>query len=471
MLPMIGRENRPIAILLTSHWLSLLGTGLVTTAAILWLFVLPQQVRGHVSNPYVGIILFLILPIAFIAGLILIPIGIFLARRRVRAGVRAELDRGVAFRRLVAFLVATTLLNVVIGTQLTYRAVEYMETRSFCGQSCHVMKPEFTASQNSSHSRLGCVECHVAPGATGWVESKMAGTRQLVEVVFNSYPRPIPSAIESHRLVPADKTCENCHWPGKLTGSKLRVIPNFAEDESNTATRTVLMMKIGGAGNGGIHGAHFGPGVSLRFASSDAKRQNLPWVEYIDRSRGISRTYTAQGVTTQDIDKLPKYEIQCVDCHNRPSHAFETAERAVQQAMAAGEISPTLPFIRKKGVETLKADYKSSEEAATRIPETIQHYYQGSYAEVSKTRPTDIKRATDALVGIYNRNVFPDLKVTWGTYANNLGHTDYPGCFRCHDDAHTSADQKTIGQDCAACHEMLAVDEASPEILKTLGWK
>ena len=160
---MISRNNRPIAVLLTSHWLSLLGTGLVTTAGILWLFVLPQQVRGHVSNPYVGIILFLILPIVFIAGLALIPIGAFLARRRVRAGLNTELDKGVAIRRLASFLVATTLLNCVIGAQLTYRAVEYMETRSFCGQSCHVMKPEFMASQNLPHSRLECVDCHVAP--------------------------------------------------------------------------------------------------------------------------------------------------------------------------------------------------------------------------------------------------------------------------------------------------------------------
>jgi nitrate/TMAO reductase-like tetraheme cytochrome c subunit len=388
----------------------------------------------------------------------------------VREGVAAEPDRGVAFRRLAAFLVITTLLNVLIGAQLTYRAVEYMETRSFCGQSCHVMKPEFTASQNSSHSRLGCVECHVAPGATGWVESKMAGTRQLFEVMFNSYPRPIPSAIESHRLVPANATCENCHWPDKFTGSKLRVIPNFAEDEANTATRTVLMMKVGGAGNGGIHGAHFGAGISLRFAAADAKRQTLPWVEYNDRGRGISRTYVAQGATAAEINKLPKYEIQCVDCHNRPTHTFETPERAVQQAMAAGEISQALPFIRKKGVEVLKAGYTSESDAATRIPQTIRDYYQTSHTEIASTRPAEIKKAADTLLAIYNRNVFPDLKVTWGTYANNLGHTDYPGCFRCHDDSHSSSDQKTIGQDCASCHEMLAVDEASPEILKTLGW-
>ena len=66
--------------------------------------------------------------------------------------------------------------------------------------------------------------------------------------------------------------------------------------------------------------------------------------------------------------------------------------------------------------------------------------------------------------------VFSDLKVTWGTYSNNLGHTDFPGCFRCHDGSHTTPDGKdTISQDCGACHQILAMEESSPGILKTLG--
>jgi len=166
---------------------------------------------------------------------------------------------------------------------------------------------------------------------------------------------------------------------------------------------------------------------------------------------------------------LPRYEMQCTDCHNRPTHAFELPERAVQQAMASGGLPLNLPYIRKKSVEVLKVSYSSSEDAASRIPESIKSYYRNSVANIANTRQADIEKAAQILVAIYNRNVFPELKVTWGTYPNNLGHTDFPGCFRCHDGAHTSADQNTITQDCAACHEMLAVDEPAPEILKTLG--
>jgi hypothetical protein len=158
-----------------------------------------------------------------------------------------------------------------------------------------------------------------------------------------------------------------------------------------------------------------------------------------------------------------------VDCHNRPTHAFELPERAMNKALAEGVIPATLPFIKKKGVELLKASYSSSQEAAAKLPAGLVDFYQQRYPDVYKQRAGDIGAASKAVLAIYNRNVFPDLKVTWGTYPNNLGHTDSPGCFRCHDGAHAAEDGSTIGQDCSVCHEPLAMDEASPEILKTLG--
>jgi hypothetical protein len=161
--------------------------------------------------------------------------------------------------------------------------------------------------------------------------------------------------------------------------------------------------------------------------------------------------------------------MECVDCHNRPTHTFSLPERALDKALAGGAISTSLPFIKKKGLELLKTEYASSEEAAQKIPATLQGYYQQSYPDLYSARSAEIAGAANEVLSIYNRNVFPDLKVTWGTYANNLGHTDFPGCFRCHDEAHATADKKTITQDCETCHKTLAMDESSPEILKTLG--
>jgi len=465
--------KRPILVLLTSHWISMLGVALVTTAGFSWLFVLPIQLRGHTNNPYIGIVVFILIPVIFVLGLVLIACGVFLARRRIASveqGLLSGAERQARIRKLAIFLGVTSAANIVIGTQGTYRAVQHMETVQFCGQSCHVMKPEFTAHENSPHSNVECVECHISPGAVGWVDSKKSGTRQLIDPVFHRVHYPIASAMESNRLVPSSDTCEQCHWPEKFDAVKLRVIFHFQDDAANTQTQTVLMMLTGGGDLGGIHGKHMGPGVEIHYAAKDAKRQTIPWVEYRNRNTGEIETFLADGSTAQSVGSLPHYQMECVDCHNRPTHTFELPERAVDRAMGFGRISPTLPFVKKKAVELLKADYSSNEEASHAIPEALTHFYQQSDPALAAQRSKDITAAGSEIASIYNRNVFPDLKVTWGTYPNNLGHTDFPGCFRCHDGSHSTSDQKmTITQDCGACHEPLAIEEASPGVLKTLG--
>jgi nitrate/TMAO reductase-like tetraheme cytochrome c subunit len=460
----------PSWFLLTRHWVSLLGFGLILTAALSSLFVVPDQVRGHAANPYLGIVLLVLLPGILLLGLALVPLGIYLNKRQIRHHLaQATFDRKTALRRLGIFFVIATLFNVLLGTQLTYRAVKQMETPQFCGATCHTMKPEFAAYQNSPHSRVECVECHVAPGAAGWVESKTNGIRQLVETVFHTQPKPIASAMASNRLVPSRETCENCHWPDKFTGARLRFFAKYADDETNSRSDTVMLMMVGGNKIAGIHGAHFGPGIQIRYTAADPARQTIPIVEYRNTITGESRTFTGADPPGQSPNAGTTFTMQCVDCHNRPTHVFELPERAMDGAMAGGDIPVTLPFIKKKGVEILKTTYGSSEEAAAKIPAAVAAFYQQSYPALFASRAQDIGQAGKAVLAIYNRNVFPDLKVTWGTYPNNLGHTDFPGCFRCHDGGHSSADGKTITQDCSTCHQPLAMEEANPEILKTLG--
>jgi hypothetical protein len=466
---MSDEQKRPILVLLTSHWVSMAGVTLVTLAGFSWLFVLPANIRGHVGNPYIGLLIFIAIPAVFFAGLVLIPIGIALSRRRVAAGFTSATDRRAAWQRAGVFFAVMTLANIVIGSQLTYRAVDHMETVQFCGQTCHVMKPEFTAHRLAPHQEVECATCHIAPGATGWLKAKMSGTRQLMAVTFNTFPRPIESAMESNRLVSSADTCEHCHAREKSVGSRLRVFSQFKDDEKNTPTETVLLMLVGGGRFGGIHGAHMGPGVQIRYAASDKKRQTIPWVEYRNTGTGATRTYLSSDAKPGSVGSLPTFEMQCADCHNRAAHSFELPARAADEAMAHGEIPVGLPLIKKTAVELLKASYSTDDEATQKIPAGLSAYYQGKYPAVASQRAADIQAAGQALLAIYRHNVFPDLKVTWGTYPNNLGHTDDPGCFRCHDDSHTTSDKKTIPQDCGTCHQALAVEETSPEILKTLG--
>jgi hypothetical protein len=254
-----------------------------------------------------------------------------------------------------------------------------------------------------------------------------------------------------------------------MESGRLRVIPSYKDDEANTVPYTVLRMRTGGGKAGGIHGAHFGPGIEIRYAAADFKRQNVPWVEYRNHSTGESRTYLAGDAKPGSEADLPKFDMQCVDCHNRPTHEFDLPERAVDRALASGDIPVSLPYIKKKGVELLKAGYSSRVEAGKQIAGRLVEYYRSAYPDLYAKRSADVARAGNALGQIYHRNIFPDLNITWGTYLNNIGHTDSPGCFRCHDEAHVSSDRKAISQDCEVCHQMLAVEEASPEILKTLG--
>jgi nitrate/TMAO reductase-like tetraheme cytochrome c subunit len=464
-------RDRPWIVLLTSHWLTWLGLVLGITAISTWLFVLPTELHGDVENPYKGAVLYLILPFVLVAGVALSAAGIVLGRWRIQKRLEAVvMDRKTALHRLILFLVVTIAVNLLVGTQLTYRAVEYMDTPHFCGATCHSMRPEYVGHQDSNHASVACAECHVAPGAGGWVEAKMSGTRQMWQTLTNSFARPIPSALESGRLVPSSETCERCHWTEKIVASRLIVVPGYASDEPNSGSYTVLMMLVGGSAMQGIHHAHFAGGFEVRYAASDPKRQTIPWVEQRNLRTGETKTYLAQGTKPEQAAGLPKHTMECVDCHDRPTHAFWLPDRALNRALALGAVSSTLPFIKKQGLTVLQATYVSSAEAAQKIPAAIEAYYRQTYPQVYAQRNADVTKAGQAILDIYNRNVFPELGVTWGTYANNLGHVDTPGCFRCHDGSHTTADgQDTITQDCGACHQLLGVDDSSPEILKTLG--
>jgi hypothetical protein len=250
---------------------------------------------------------------------------------------------------------------------------------------------------------------------------------------------------------------------------RLRVFSKYADDEANTRSATVLLMLVGGNRISGIHGAHFGPGVHIRFAAADAKRQTIPWIEYRNTETGQVRHFVTPEAAPDPATAVPQFDMECVDCHNRPTHTFDLPEGAMDKALALGDIPVTLPYIKKKALELLKVDYATSADAAAKLPAGLASFYQQNYPDLYIRRSDDIRQAGRAVLAIYNRNVFPDLKVTWGTYPNNLGHMDFPGCFRCHDGSHIAADGKTIAQDCNSCHEPLGMDESSPEILKTLG--
>ncbi len=434
---------------------------LTTISAAVFLVVFLADLFGLHTNPYIGIVFFLLLPGLFVVGLALIPLGAWVERRRRAAGKPPaslqwpRIDLNDPAQRTTAVIVfALTIANVVIISLAAYRGVEYMDTVSFCGQVCHTaMKPEFEAHAYGPHANVKCVECHVGPGASSFVSAKLAGTRRLVSVAFGSYPRPIVASAA--QLLPARATCEQCHWPEQFHGDKIRRIVEYGDDEKNTASTTTLHVHVGG-GDGrrglatGIHW-HMNVANQIEYIATDKARQVIPFVRMTDRD-GVVREFVADGVPPAQLAKGELHRMDCTDCHNRPSHAIEaTPERAVSDAMTLGDLPTTLPFIHREAGKALKASYPSQDAGAAGISVALRNFYR-IQPSAARLPAADIDRAVLAVQGIYRRSVFPAMKVTFGTYADNTGHIDSPGCFRCHDDAHTSKDGTKIGQDCDTCH-------------------
>jgi hypothetical protein len=398
-----------------------------------------------------------------------------LLRRGTLPTAYPRIDLGdPTLRRALLLVAAATLANVGIVGTASYKGVEHMDSVQFCGQSCHsVMAPEFAAYVDSPHSRVPCVQCHIGAGADWFVRSKLSGTRQVLAVALQTYSRPIPSPVR--HLRPARETCEQCHWPRKFHGDKLVVKRRYAEDEKNTEQVTVLMLRIGGHGPGGplgIHGRHLDENERIEYVATDTRRESIAWVRYRD-DRGQFVEYVKGGTPPTEAELLAgeRRFMDCVDCHNRPTHAFALPHRAVDRALEEGRISRSLPWIKKKAVVALRATYADRDTGSRAIVDNLTAYYRESHPDVWAARPAEVERAAAAVRDIYLRNVFPEMNLDWGYHPNHIGHDDTPGCFRCHDDEHKSQDGRAISQDCEACHAILAQDEEDPKVLADLGLK
>jgi hypothetical protein len=444
--------------------ISVAGMVLTTISAVLFLVVFLADLFGLHTNPYIGIIFFLLLPALFIVGLAMIPIGASIERRRRAAGKSPSsvqwprLDLNDPRQRGIAVTVfVLTMTNVVIVSLASYRGVEYMESPQFCGQVCHtVMEPEYVAHREGPHSRVVCVECHVGSGARSFVYYKLNGMRQLAHLVSGNYPRPVPSPVFNMR--PARSTCEMCHTPEKFHGDKVDIVPEYANDEKNTSNSTRLVMHVGGGlpefGLGaGIHW-HNNPQIEIDFVATDAKRQEIPYVRLKDKD-GQIHEFRTPTVTDAQVANGERRQMDCIDCHNRPTHAFfATPERAVDAAIARGAIAAELPFARRQAVEALKAEYADRTAAERGIADRLRAFYGANAGATASSQKADVDQLVTTTQFLYARSVFPAMKVSWGAHADNLGHTDAPGCFRCHDDQHKTADGRVIKQDCDLCHEI-----------------
>ncbi len=455
---------------------SIFGIVIATVSGLSIAAFLAMELAGSVRNPYVGIFAYFILPSILVAGLLLIPAGMALRRRRlVRRGV-SEADRGryprldfndPRWRRLGIVVISLTAVNALIFGITSLMAVEHMESAEFCGTTCHnLMTPEYTSYQDSPHSRVACVECHIGPGASHFVRSKVDGLRQLWKTTRGTYERPVPTPV--HNLRPASETCEHCHWPAKHYGDKIRTFARFDDDEANTPSYTVMVLPVGGGRrdlgrHGGIHWWHTGDN-RIRYLS-DGQRQEISWVE-LTTPGGEVRVYTRDGEQPPAEALAGARTMDCVDCHNRPTHLMAVPSAALDEALEARPEVAALPFYKRRASEAVASGYATHAEGVAAVREAMLGFYRESYPEIWSERRQAVESGADVAARVYARSFFPEMETDWQTHPNNIGHEDFPGCFRCHDEELATADgEHVISLDCESCHTFLVEGgEAPPDL-------
>ena len=447
---------------------SLAGVALgIVSVANIFIFFLIDQIAAKPS-PYIGILAYMVSPGFLILGLLMMLAGVLLERRKHLAPQafypRIDLNDRTQRSAVISF-VTFLLVFMVVSAAGSYKAYEFTESTSFCGQLCHtVMIPEYTAYQLSPHARVACAECHVGAGATWFVKSKLSGSRQVFATIFNTYPRPIPTTVRNLR--PAEETCEQCNWPKKFYGGQLKVFSHYASDEKNTLRQIRMLIKTGGGDPAtgapeGIHW-HMNIGNKIDYVAADDKRQVIPYIHVEDLQGRVTEYYAKDSTLSKDqIAKAPRHHMDCVDCHNRPTHIYVPPDQSVDQALLAHRIDASLPFVKQEAVTVLSATYKTNDEALRAIASGLQGFYETKYPDVAKTKQLEIRSAVAEIQQIYSRTTFPDMKLNWLTHPNNVGHYYYPGCFRCHDGQHVSPDGSVISKDCNQCHSVMSETEGT----------
>jgi hypothetical protein len=452
-----------------------LGVLFATLGGGLFAVFLALSLLGFPFSPYIGIFIYVALPAILVAGLALLPIAHFRLSKR-RSGGRLphfDFENPRHLRRLGIFGLLTV-ANVCIFGFAGYGAYHVSETNEFCGLVCHtVMEPEWTAYQASPHARVKCVECHIGPGAGWFVKSKLSGARQVWAVATGRYRRPVPTPIEDLR--PARETCEQCHWPEKFHGDVLQVRRHYASDLENTEKTTVLVLKIRGGNRegedgGGIHW-HTNPRNRVSYVAVDERREEIPYVK-LERQNGEVVEYFAGDPeeVRASIAGRPERVMDCMDCHNRPTHAFELPEQAVDHALADGRLDRSIPYLRREAERALRSDVEPHADPVAAMRAALDEFYATDPGIAGSVAPSALDAAAGELAAIRGRNVFPKMEIDWGTYPIFLGHGDdfEGGCFRCHDGGHETPDGETISDDCETCHTIVAEEETDPAVLSTL---
>lgn len=451
--------------LLAGLWrspLGVFGVAITTISITLMMIGTIIDMIGLIENPYASLVTYTVLPAGMLLGLLIIPLAAYINRRRYRKyGIDSEhlqLNLSNPKHRLVlvSFLVLS-IANLAIFAVISYEGYHFTDSSYFCGMVCHqVMEPEYVAYQRSAHSRVACVECHIGPGAEWYARAKISGLRQVAAVMQDSYNRPIPAPV--HELRPARDTCEQCHWPEKFHGKKIKRFASFSNKDQVNPDITEVALKIGGHNPEtnafeGIHW-HVSQEVEVSYLAFDEKRTQIAKVR-VKRPDGTLDEFD-NGMEIPEGEEPHWRVMDCIDCHNRPTHIYEMPEERVDFGLLSKVINQQIPGIREDSLTVINKLYESRELAEENMINDLLLLQKKRDPAMAEKFKSDIIKSGNFLLEAYLGNVWPEMNVQWGTYKEHLGHQwadDGYGCWRCHDDSHENSSGETISQDCSICHD------------------
>ncbi len=447
------------------HPLAAVGGALLGAGVFAFVVLVVIDLTSGQENPYRSLVTFIAVPAVITIGALLfllaIRIQVVQARRRgekVRFNLRIEPSDPKYMRNLWLFVGLLAALVLLVGFS-SFKAYEATDSVAFCGEACHtVMEPQAVTYQNSPHARVPCAECHIGPGASFWVRSKVDGLRQVWRTMTNSYDRPVATPIENLR--PAQETCEQCHWPDQFYGQKLVNTTYYMTDEGNSPWSISLLVNVGGGNprTGALEGIHWHmvTANSIEYIATDHDRQDIPWVRITDQDGNVTVYSDPESDVGPETEDLDVRSFDCIDCHNRPSHHFLPPATAMNIEMSKGAISTELPYVRRVGLELLNADYDTRDEANEAIVSGLDEYYRLEYPGDYDALRAEIEQASETLLDIYNLNFFPEMETDYRVRTDNRSHFVNEGCFRCHGTELQSETGQTITDSCEACHAIVA---------------
>jgi NapC/NirT cytochrome c family, N-terminal region len=457
-----GSMNHIFQAMWRSPW-GILGVVVTTISFTLTVIGLLGHILGFIDNPYIGVYVYLILPGIGTLGVIIIIIAAYFRRKEWRKyGIDKPplvIDLGNPKHRMsgIRFIILSVIAFIILIV-MSYEGYHFTDSPYFCGMVCHqIMEPEYTVYKRSSHAKVSCVECHIGSGANWYVRAKLSGLRQVVAAVTDSYSRPIPVPVE--HLRPARDICEQCHWPEKFHGKRVKTFAHFSNKDQVKPQVNEIALHVGGPNPEtdayeGIHW-HVSKDVKVRYLAVDQKRTQIAKVK-------VTRFDGSEDEFVNNTLEVPKGVdanwriMDCIDCHNRPTHKYDNPEERVDFGLRSKKISPDVPGIREDSLIVLTQKYSSRDEAKKLLVGDLLALQAARDAEGAKMHETAIRKAGDYLLETYLGNIWPLMNIGWGEYKEHLGHQfeeEGYGCFRCHNENLENTKGETISQDCALCHD------------------